>query len=68
VYVNGIWKNNESTIGLFADECLIYRKIVNNNDIEKLQIDLGRLGEWEEENGTKINPGKSKTVSFTRAR
>ena len=41
---------------------------MNNNDVEKLQIELGRLGEWVVENGMKINPGKSKAVSFTRAR
>jgi len=28
--------------------------------------DLGRLGEWVVENGMKINPGKSKALSFTR--
>jgi hypothetical protein len=41
----------------------MYGKTVNNNDLEELQIDLGRLGEWEVENGVKINPGKSKTNS-----
>jgi hypothetical protein len=33
-----------------------------------LQIDLDRLGAWAVENAMKINPGKSKAVSFTRAR
>jgi hypothetical protein len=33
-----------STIRLFADDCVIYRKIVNNKDTEKLQADLNRLG------------------------
>jgi hypothetical protein len=33
-------------IRLFADECIIYRKILNNNGMENLQIDLNRLGEW----------------------
>jgi hypothetical protein len=41
---------------------------MNDSDTEKLQIDLDRLGEWAEENVMKINPGKSKAVSFTRAR
>ena len=27
-YVNDIWRNMESTIRLFADDCVIYRKIV----------------------------------------
>ena len=26
-----------STIRLFVDDCVIYRKIINNEDIEKLQ-------------------------------
>jgi len=40
---------------------------MNDSDIEMLQIDLGRLGQWTVENATKINPGKIKAVSFTRA-
>jgi len=35
-YVNDIWRNMESTIRLFADDCVIYRKIINNADMEKL--------------------------------
>jgi hypothetical protein len=41
---------------------------MTDSDTEKMQIDLDRLGEWAEENAMKINPGKSKAVSFTRAR
>jgi len=67
-YVNDIWKNMESTIRLFADDCVINRKIINNADMEKLHKDLDRLGEWAVENEMKINPSKSKAVRFTRAR
>ena len=56
----------ESTITHFADECVIYRKIINNADIGKLQKDLDRLGEWTVENAMKINPSKSKAIRFTR--
>ena len=66
-YINDILKNIGSAIRLFADGCVIYTEIANNNDIKRLQIDLGRLEEWAVETGTKINPGKSKAVSFTRA-
>jgi hypothetical protein len=66
-YVNDISRNIESTISLFADDCLIYRKITNKGDIEMLQKDLDRLGEWAVENVMKINPSKSKAVCFTRA-
>ena len=67
-YVNDIWRNMKSTIRLFADDCVIYRKIINNEDMEKLQKVLDRLGEWAVENVMKINPSKSKAVCFTRAR
>ena len=67
-YVYDIWRKTESTIRLFADDCVMHKKTVNNNDVEKLQIDLRRLGEWAVENGMKINPGKSIAVSFVTAR
>jgi len=47
-YINDIWKNNESTIRLFMDNCVIYRRIVNNNDVQKLQIWADwRSGWWK---------------------
>jgi len=58
----------ESTFRPFADDCVFYRKIINNADMEKLQKDLDRLGEWAVENAMKINPSKSRTIRFTRAR
>jgi len=33
-YVNDIWRNMESTNKLCADDCVIYRKIINNADME----------------------------------
>jgi hypothetical protein len=41
---------------------------VNNVDIEMLQNDLDWLVEWTVENEMKINPGKRKALSLTRAR
>ena len=67
-YVNNIWSNMESTIRLLADDCVMYRKIINNADKEKLQKYLDRLGEWAIENEMKINPSESKAIRFTRAR
>ena len=58
----------ESTIRLFADDCVIYRKIINNADMENFQKDLDSLGEWAVENAMKINRSKSKAIRFTRAR
>jgi hypothetical protein len=44
-YVNDIWRNIESSLRLFADDCIIYRRINNGNDIDKLQMDLSKLGD-----------------------
>jgi len=65
---NDIWRNSESNIQLFADNRKIYKKIKDSSDIDKLQTNLNRLGEWVVEKEMKINPDKSKAVSFTKAR
>ena len=66
-YVNAICKDTVSKIRLFVDDCIIYRKILNIKDVEKLQTDLDRLGDWAEENEMKTNPNKSKALCFTTA-
>ena len=66
-YINDIGRNIESTIRIFADYRVIYRKILNNYDMEKLQ-DVDRMGEGAVVNSMKINPSKSKAICFTRAR
>src|SRR5215469_9185024 len=42
-YVNDIWRNIEPNIRLLADGCVIYRKIMDSSDIDRLQKDLNRL-------------------------
>ena len=34
VYVNDTWRNADPSIRLFADNCIMYRKITNKKDIE----------------------------------
>jgi hypothetical protein len=46
----------------------MYREILDSRDIDKLRADRNRLGELEVESEMKINPEKSKAVSFTKAR
>ena len=67
-YVNDIWRKTESNKRLFTDDCIIYRKIIDSSDIDDLQTDLIRLGEWAVEKEMKINPGKRKSVSFRETR
>jgi hypothetical protein len=58
-----------STIRLFADDCVIYKKTyINNEDIKNLQKDLDSLGDWAAENEKKLNTSKCKIVRFTRGR
>jgi len=49
-YVKDIWRNTESKLRMFADDCIIYRKIMDSSDIDKLQTGINRLGEWAIEN------------------
>ena len=44
------------------------KKIINNENTEKLQKDLDRLGDWAAENEIKINPSTCKAVRCRRAR
>jgi hypothetical protein len=67
VYVNDIWRKRDWNFRLFADKCIIYRKISNKKDVRNLQKNLDTLGEWAVENETKINPGERRTIRFTRA-
>jgi hypothetical protein len=41
---------------------------MDSSNIDKLQADLNKLGEVAVENEMKINPGKTKAVSFTNVR
>ena len=43
-YVNIISKNTESTIRLFADDCVIYRKIINKGKDRKVAESSGQAG------------------------
>ena len=49
-YVTDIWRNTEPNVWLFADECIIYKKITDSGGIDNLQTDINRLGEWAVEN------------------
>jgi hypothetical protein len=51
----------------FLQTTIIYRKIINNKDMKKLQGDLNRLGEWAVESVMVMNPAKSNAVCFMRA-
>ena len=46
LYINDISKHINSSLRLFADDCLLYRVISCREDAASLQDDLNRLFEW----------------------
>ena len=46
LHINYISADIESEIRLFADDCVCYREIKNEEDTLKLQRDIDRLCSW----------------------
>ena len=46
LYISNISSDIESEIRLFADDCVCYRGIKDEEDTMKLQRDIDRLGSW----------------------
>ena len=46
LYINDILSDTESEIRLFADDCVCYREIKDEEDTMKLQSDIDRFGSW----------------------
>lgn len=65
IYINDISKNLASTTRLFADDCVIYRKITNPNDHTALQKDLDSIATWCDQWQMRINASKTKVITFT---
>jgi hypothetical protein len=47
VYLNDLPDNISSEVRLFADDCVLYRQITSNIDINQLQTDLDTLSSWQ---------------------
>lgn len=64
IYINDIASNINSTIRLFADDCVIYREIAGPNDVIALQSDLHKLTQWCSIWQMQINLEKTKHLTF----
>lgn len=49
VYINDLPNNIRSIVRLFADDCVIYRQILNQFDHDQLQDDLFTLERWQKD-------------------
>ena len=65
LHINDITADTESE--LFADDCVCYREIKDNEDTLKLQRDIDRLGTWARKWGMRFQPVKCKImIQLTR--
>ena len=68
LYINDISADIESEIRLFADDCVCYREIKNEEDTLKLQRDIDRLGSWATKWGMRFQPVKCNMMQLTNKR
>jgi hypothetical protein len=68
VYINDIADDLDSSIRLFADDCLLYREVKNANDQQLLQNDLDTLHTWASKWQMSFNVDKCYTMQVSLAR
>ena len=68
LYINDISSDIVSEIRLFADDCVCYREIKDEEDTIKLQRDIDRLGSWARKWGMRFQPVKCNMMQLTRKR
>ena len=67
-YINDLPDQVTSTARLFADDCLLYRTIKNDDDTVALQKDLDSLQTWENNWLMQFNPDKCEVIHITNKR
>ena len=67
-YINDISSDIESEIRLFADDCVCYRGIKDEEDTMKIQSDIDRLGSRARKRGMRFQPVKCNMMQLTRKR
>ena len=68
LFINDISSDIESEIRLFADDCVCYREIKDEEDKIKCQRDIDRLGFWARKWGIRFQPVKCNMMQLTRKR
>ena len=67
LYLNDISSDIESEIRRFADDCVYYREIKDEEDT-KLQSDIDRLGSWARKWSMRFQPVKCNMMQLTKIR
>ena len=68
LYINDLpeYLTSDTKVRLFADDCMLYRKITSEQDSAALQQDLNALQQWEQDWLMKFNPPKCQVISVTK--
>ena len=61
-YINDLTSRVNAKVGLFADDCLLYRTIETEADARELQTDLYNLQRWESDWLMHFNPDKREVI------
>lgn len=67
IYINDLPLHVTSNIRMFADDCVVYRTILNTSDQLTLENDLTNVSKWCTTWLMTLNVNKCKTMSFTRS-
>ena len=62
LFINDLPEHVNCNVRLFADDCLLYRKVNNGMDATSLQNDLSNLEKWESNWQMNFNPEKCYTI------
>lgn len=68
LFINDLPDCVQSSTRLFADDCILYRRITTQQDCAILQADLDKLAEWEVKWGMAFHPDKCSTIRISRSR
>lgn len=66
LYINDINENVTSCMRMFADDCVLYKKITCESDNQIVQNDLDAIYTWCEKWGMKLNLDKTVSMTFSR--
>ena len=66
IFINDLPDNINSTVCLFADDCVLYRNIRRSEDQQILQDDLNILAQWEEAWLMKFSVAKRHSMRVTK--
>ena len=68
IFINDLPASVTSKTRLFADDCILYRHITEQNDCIILQSDLNNLATWENTWGMQFHPQKCNSLIISKSR